>query len=843
MSLLSRLVLNGHADCGKSFLLMQAAVYLLRLARPLHPHAHRLVDASTPYTFSLRIRIYLRTAYDTLRRLGTPTPVSSASSTPRPERRSPTRSQRDVRAAWDFEFVFVAPYLASTVVVVDKAPAPPPIMWIHKSIHVRMSTGSELVSKSYLLECLVKDLRSICGVRRFKICGPRRWSADRTEMIDLRVISGPRRSYGDPRNILNIPAVYGARRWPEYLAQIIDLRPISGLSAGPADHSLPPVSVIKTVRKTAGGKELRSLPASAPLPAKPAKPKRKSSSSAPKSKAPPPPSPSPAQSDYAPSNDEEPEAEETEAEVEAEAEAETAVEAAASDGGPEDEDEFASTLHSHAEYDSYNHDVHPTTTQRRRDEMPINAPKLIPRALVITSILPQPYQRAMFSCPTCITRNTRCIFYKWNMACWACSQGSMRCAFTHSGVEFMRVQDRMEPLVGTSNSYMISLLTTLVRSRRNLELQYSIVRKFGMEYEQDLNDFAVHYFQAETVLPRHHFISKFESEDSVEMIQQLFDRLDVTYESALADYRKRHPPAKTQLYEPVQLSEPVYREAKELPAEEFSVPQDQLPLDFTNKFVSASDAASADIPQPPLTEQARRSQPPKTFRSDARPFDLSIVPDSVFEHRSSATSSSVPGPSTVSRPKPLSRSRPIDTPPIAVLTDSPSPPKPRPPRSMDAPQVRSSLLSEPHRPAWTLPTSTFGISVPAPARSSQSFLDVKKDSVPVFGPPGPLLSSPPPAPSSSSTAMTYRPYSERPDSTPSSSAQPAQRTRRPTPPDETMDSSWVPDSQNQFISSDTPSQVLLSPSLDPSRPLQPVEDDDMYGDYPDDAAPAQEGRQ
>ncbi|KAJ7432851.1 hypothetical protein B0H11DRAFT_1940029 [Mycena galericulata] len=439
----------------------------------------------------------------------------------------------------------------------------------------------------------------------------------------------------------------------------------------------PPKSVIKTVRKTAGGKELRSLPASAPLPAKPAKPKRKSSSSAPKSKAPPPPSPSPAQSDYAPSNDEEPEAEETEAEVEAEAEAETAVEAAASDGGPEDEDEFASTLHSHAKYDSYNHDVHPTTTQRRRDEMPINAPNRI---------------SGLCSLVRRVLRATRAAFS--TSGTWRAGRvlrGACAAAFTHSGVEFMRVQDRMEPLVGTSNSYMISLLTTLVRSRRNLELQYSIVRKFGMEYEQDLNDFAVHYFQAETVLPRHHFISKFESEDSVEMIQQLFDP---------------SPAAKTQLYEPVQPSEPVYREAKELPAEEFSVPQDQLPLDFTNKFISASDAASADIPQPPLTEQARRSQPPKTFHSDARPFDLSIVPDSVFEHRSSATSSSVvstsaPGPSTVSRPKPLSRSRPIDTPPIAVLTDSPSPPKPRPPRSMDAPQVRSSLLSEPHRPAWT----------------------------------------------------------------------------------------------------------------------------------------------
>ncbi|KAJ7439793.1 hypothetical protein B0H11DRAFT_2354505 [Mycena galericulata] len=95
-------------------------------------------------------------------------------------------------------------------------------------------------------------LWTICGVRRFKICGPRRWSADRTEIIDLRVISGPRRSYGDQQNILNIPAIYGARRWLEYITQIIDTRAISGPSAGPGDHSLPPVPATPEIVPTAG---------------------------------------------------------------------------------------------------------------------------------------------------------------------------------------------------------------------------------------------------------------------------------------------------------------------------------------------------------------------------------------------------------------------------------------------------------------------------------------------------------------------------------------------------------------------------------------------------------------
>ncbi|KAJ7442194.1 hypothetical protein B0H11DRAFT_1932516 [Mycena galericulata] len=74
---------------------------LLWLAHPLHPRTPRLVDASTPYTFSLCIRTYLRAAHETLHRIGTPTPTSSASSATHPERRSPAR--RDVRAAWDVE--------------------------------------------------------------------------------------------------------------------------------------------------------------------------------------------------------------------------------------------------------------------------------------------------------------------------------------------------------------------------------------------------------------------------------------------------------------------------------------------------------------------------------------------------------------------------------------------------------------------------------------------------------------------------------------------------------------------------------------------------------------------
>ncbi|KAJ7440635.1 hypothetical protein B0H11DRAFT_2352428 [Mycena galericulata] len=363
----------------------------------------------------------------------------------------------------------------------------------------------------------------------------------------------------------------------------------------------PPKSVIKATWKSVGGRELRALPGRIHGSPKPAAKQSRKSSSVSKAKAlstptPPPAKSSPtAHSEYEPSGDEEAEAEETGTE-----DGQSDGKAATSDGGPEDEDESAPNLRSHADYEEYNRKVHPTTLQRRQDEMPQNAPKLIPRALVITSLLPQPYQRAMFSCPTCITRNTRCIFYKWNMACWACSQGSMRCAFTHGGVEFMRVQDRSEPLMSISNSFLMSLLTTLIRTRRNLELHYSIVRKLALEYDQDLNDFAVHYFQAETVLPRHHFVSKFEGEDSVEMIQQLFDRLEITHESALAAYRARHPAPKIALFNPI------------LPTD--ASKSGFHPLDFIPELVEQSDAASDFVVQPSFTEQAHRRHPPKSFK-------------------------------------------------------------------------------------------------------------------------------------------------------------------------------------------------------------------------------------
>ncbi|KAJ7475250.1 mitochondrial ribosomal death-associated protein 3-domain-containing protein [Mycena galericulata] len=72
----SRLVLNGRAGCGKSFLLLQAAEYAAASSAWLVlyiPRARRLVDASTPYTYSLRTRTYLqpRAARETLRRIGT----------------------------------------------------------------------------------------------------------------------------------------------------------------------------------------------------------------------------------------------------------------------------------------------------------------------------------------------------------------------------------------------------------------------------------------------------------------------------------------------------------------------------------------------------------------------------------------------------------------------------------------------------------------------------------------------------------------------------------------------------------------------------------------------------
>ncbi|KAJ7230213.1 mitochondrial ribosomal death-associated protein 3-domain-containing protein [Mycena pura] len=71
----ARLVLNGRPGCGKSFLLLQAAQYASSSREWIVlyiPRARRLVDASTPYAYSLATRTYVqpRAARETLARLG-----------------------------------------------------------------------------------------------------------------------------------------------------------------------------------------------------------------------------------------------------------------------------------------------------------------------------------------------------------------------------------------------------------------------------------------------------------------------------------------------------------------------------------------------------------------------------------------------------------------------------------------------------------------------------------------------------------------------------------------------------------------------------------------------------
>ncbi|KAJ7702463.1 mitochondrial ribosomal death-associated protein 3-domain-containing protein [Mycena rosella] len=72
----ARLVLNGRAGCGKSYLLLQAAEYAAESGEWIVlyiPRTRRFVDGSTPYSYSLATRTYLqpRAARETLQRLGT----------------------------------------------------------------------------------------------------------------------------------------------------------------------------------------------------------------------------------------------------------------------------------------------------------------------------------------------------------------------------------------------------------------------------------------------------------------------------------------------------------------------------------------------------------------------------------------------------------------------------------------------------------------------------------------------------------------------------------------------------------------------------------------------------
>jgi hypothetical protein len=77
-----------------------------------------------------------------------------------------------------------------------------------------------------------------------------------------------------------------------------------------------------------------------------------------------------------------------------------------------------------------------------------------------------------------------------------------------------------------------SLLVDVVRARRRYDFQLVLARHSYLDYDDAVNRFAYHYLQAQEVIPAHSFRMKFEDPVSEDAIAGLFERMQITLDSA-----------------------------------------------------------------------------------------------------------------------------------------------------------------------------------------------------------------------------------------------------------------------------------------------------------------------
>ncbi|KAJ7132012.1 hypothetical protein C8R44DRAFT_730768 [Mycena epipterygia] len=142
------------------------------------------------------------------------------------------------------------------------------------------------------------------------------------------------------------------------------------------------------------------------------------------------------------------------------------------------------------------------------DLLPETAVALIPRSTVDAAILNPSYHRAIFICTTCAVHGTICIFTFWFRTCLACKAGGLACVFSKDCRSQMQIHERLQSFMITGSqvsSPFISLNST------------------------------------HATLPRSDLKDHFEDPGSVEAIEALLTRLDITRDTAGHHYHELHP--------------------------------------------------------------------------------------------------------------------------------------------------------------------------------------------------------------------------------------------------------------------------------------------------------------
>ncbi|KAJ7817537.1 hypothetical protein B0H13DRAFT_2379611 [Mycena leptocephala] len=104
-----------------------------------------------------------------------------------------------------------------------------------------------------------------------------------------------------------------------------------------------------------------------------------------------------------------------------------------------------------------------------------------------------------------------------------------------------RAVKRLRPLQSAGATALMANLNNIIRLRRSADVFHKLAGHALVDYERGCEDFAIQYFQMRESFPSDDFTQFFEDPESIKAIETLFKRLDITYETALAKHRERHP--------------------------------------------------------------------------------------------------------------------------------------------------------------------------------------------------------------------------------------------------------------------------------------------------------------
>ncbi|KAJ7436433.1 hypothetical protein FB451DRAFT_1571073 [Mycena latifolia] len=174
------------------------------------------------------------------------------------------------------------------------------------------------------------------------------------------------------------------------------------------------------------------------------------------------------------------------------------------------------------------------------DVMP--ATMLVPASMVFNGILPPGFHKSLFVCTNCATRGKVCVYVGPGRACWACAKNhSARCNFATGDRFRMQTAERMESFNGISNPVLVQDFQRLIELRRRVDFAYNVLLHEYEDYTSVTKDLAIHYFQTKSVLRPEDFADRFENPESIQLIEDLFIHLDITYEHARQRWLKQHP--------------------------------------------------------------------------------------------------------------------------------------------------------------------------------------------------------------------------------------------------------------------------------------------------------------